>query len=178
MEIKTKTRTRQILTVMYILAWVAFIGLMIEAGAILVSFAVSCVNPEGAKNLYKGLNLYSLREFNFWHYAQFVSFMVAIPIMKAYIMFLVVKTLSKVNLVNPFKIEVALRLERISYVLFATWLVSLLSNVYSHWLLKITGEQYENGVSGEYLFVAGLVYIISQVFKRGVEIQSENELTV
>jgi hypothetical protein len=26
--------------------------------------------------------------------------------------------------------------------------------------------------------MVGLVYIISQVFKRGVEIQSENELTV
>jgi hypothetical protein len=81
MENKAKTRTEQILTVMHILAWVAFIGFMIESVAILVSFGVSCVNPEGAKNLYEGLNLYDLRHFNFWYYTQHVSFMVLIPLL-------------------------------------------------------------------------------------------------
>jgi hypothetical protein len=32
--------------------------------------------------------------------------------------------------------------------------------------------------AGEFLFMAGLVFIISPIFKRGVELQSENELTV
>jgi hypothetical protein len=178
MEIKTKSRTEQILTVMHILAWVAFIGFTIEAGAILVSFGVSCVNPEGAKNLYKGLNLYGLRQFNFWHYTLHVSFMVLLSILKSYVWFMVIKTVSKLNLTNPFKMEVANKLEKISYVLFGTWIVALLSITHSIWLLKITGEQPGNEVSGEFIFVAGLVFIISQVFKRGVEIQTENELTV
>src|SRR6267378_8127111 len=99
MEIKTKTRTEQILTVMHILAWVAFIGFMIEAGAIVVSYGVSCVNAEAAKNLYRGLNLYNLKQFNFWHYTLSVSFMVALSCMKAFVSFLAIKTLSKVNLV-------------------------------------------------------------------------------
>jgi hypothetical protein len=30
----------------------------------------------------------------------------------------------------------------------------------------------------EYLFIAGMIYIISQIFKRGIEIQEENNLTV
>ena len=54
---------------------------MIEAGAILVSYGESYVNPEGAKNL----NLYNLRQFNFWHYTLSVSFMVALPIMKSWV---------------------------------------------------------------------------------------------
>jgi hypothetical protein len=74
--------------------------------------------------------------------------------------------------------EVANTLERISYVLFGTWIVGMLSSAYSAWLMKTTGETFVNYVSGEFIFVAGLVFIISQVFKRGVEIQSENELTV
>ncbi len=178
MNMETKTRTEQILTVMHILAWVACIGLMIEAGAILVSFGVSCVNPQAAKNLYQGLDLYRLRQVSFWHYTQAVSFMFALAGMKAYVVFLVIKTLAEVKLRNPFKIEVALKIETISYVLLGIWLVALVSSAHVGWLLKTTGEVYPIGASGEFLFAAGLVYIISQIFKRGVELQSENELTV
>jgi len=178
MEIQTKTRTQQILTVMRILAWVAFIGFMIEAGAILVSYGISCINPEAARNLYNGLNLYNLRQFNVWHYTNTVSFMVALSGMKAFVSFLVIKTLSKVNLINPFKIEVARILERISHVLFGTWIIAMLSNAHTGWVLKRTGELHGNWVSGEFIFMAGLVFVISQVFKRGVEIQSENDLTI
>ena len=175
---ETKTKTGQILTVMRILAWVAFIGFMIEAGAILFSYGVSWINPEEARNLYKGLNLYDLRQLNVWYYTYAVSFMVGLSAMKSFVWYLVIKTLSKINLANPFKMEVAQTLERISHVLFGTWVVGMLSSAYSAWLLKTTGEAFVNYVSGEFIFVAGLVFIISQIFKRGVEIQSENELTV
>ena len=164
---------------MQILAWLAFIGYAAEGGAILISFGVSCINPEGAKNLYKGLNLYSLSQFSFLYYALSVSFIVAVSLMKSYIWYLVIKILSKINLINPFKAEVVQTLERISYVLFGTWVISKLTFAYTSWIMKET-EQFmgKTYTIDEFLFMAGLVYIISQVFKRGVEIQSENELTV
>ena len=43
----------------------ALIGYAAEGVVILISFGVSCVNPEVAKNLYKVLNLYDLRQFGF-----------------------------------------------------------------------------------------------------------------
>jgi len=178
MEIKAKTRTEQILTVMHILAWVAFVGYMIEAGAILVSYGVSLINDEAAKDLYKGINLYNLRQLNFWSYTGSVSFMIALSLMKAYVSFLVIKTLSKVNLMNPFTIEVAKKLEKISHVLLEIWIVSMLSNAHTSWLLKTTGGLQGEWVKGDFIFMAGLVFVLSQIFKRGVEIQSENELTV
>lgn len=178
MDQKNQTKTEQVLTVVHVLAWIAFVGFLIEGGAILVSFGVSYVNPEAAKNLYRGLDVYQLREFNFWYYTQFVSFMVAIPLMKAFVWFLVIKTISRINLSNPFTMEVAQTLEKISYVLFGTWFVGMLSSAYTDWLGKTTEVLQGNWVSGEFIFMAGLVFIISQVFKRGVEIQSENELTI
>jgi hypothetical protein len=178
MEIKAKTRTQQILTIMHILAWVAFVGYMIEAGAILVSYTVSLIDHEAAKDLYKGMNLYNLRQFNFWSYTGSVSFMVALSLMKAYVSWLVIKILSKVNLVNLFTMEVAKKLEKISHLLLEIWIVSMLSNAHTGWLLKTTGELHGEWVNGEFIFMAGLVFVIAQVFKRGVEIQSENELTV
>lgn len=175
---ETKTRTGQILTVLNILAWVAFIGYAIEAGATLTTYIVSCFNAESAKDLYKGLNLYSLRQYNFWHYTLSVSFIVALSIMKSFVWLLVAKTISKVNLKNPFTMEVAHTLEKISYILFGTWLVEMLNSAHISWLMKLTGELYGSWGSSEFIFMAGLVFVISQVFKRGVEIQSENELTV
>ncbi|HEY3402474.1 MAG TPA: DUF2975 domain-containing protein [Ohtaekwangia sp.] len=178
-QIRTKTRTEQILTVMNILAWVAFIGFSIEAGALMISYGISFVNPEGAKNFYKGLDLFSLRETRFWDYTGVVSFMVAVAILKSTVWMQVIKVTSKINLVNPFTMEIASILEKISYSLFSIWLVGMLSNGYTQWLEKNTGvDYYGKFVQGEFIFMAGLVFIISQIFKRGVEIQSENELTV
>jgi Protein of unknown function (DUF2975) len=178
METKSKTRTQQILTVMQVLAWVAFVGYAVEAGVMLSSYVISGFNPEAAKDLYKGLSLYELRKLNFWYYTSAVSFLVFLSGMKSFIWLLVIKTLSKIKLKNPFTMEVAQKLERISYVLFATWLVGMLSSAYTAYLMKITGELFGTWVSGEFVFMAGLVFIISQIFKRGVEIQSENDLTV
>ncbi len=177
-EVKTSKKTKQILRAMHVLAWLVLIGLIVEAGAILISYGVSYVTPEAAKNLYMGLNLYELEQYSFRHYTMSVSFIVALLCMKAYVSFLVIKVLSKVNLANPFKIEVARILEKISYILLGTAVIVLLSNAHASWLLKRTGIVLEEWATGEFLFIAGLVFIISQVFKRGVEIQSENELTV
>jgi hypothetical protein len=54
-----------------------------------------------------------------------------------------------------------------------------IGNAYSHYLMKSTGVELDAfNTSGEYFFIAGMVYIISQVFKRGIEMQEENTLTV
>lgn len=178
MEMETKTRTERILKLMKIVAWIAFICFMVEGGAMITSFLVSCINSEGAKKMYKGLNFYDLKQFSFWHYTVHIYFLILLSVLKAYVWFLVMKILSDINLTNPFKWEVANRLEKIGYVLFITWLVAVSNGAHTDWLQKATGVQYGNEPMGEYLFMAGLVFIISQVFKRGIEIQSENELTV
>ncbi len=180
MSMKTlpKTRTEQILAVMPILAWVASIGFIIEGGAILISYGISWLDPEAAKNLYRGLNLFNLRQFNFWHYTMSVSFLVALAMMKSWVSYLVIGTLSEFNLKNPFTRDVAMKLEKISIIAFGTWVVTMLYNAHTGWLMKITGELHGNWLSGEFIFMVGIVFIVSQVFKRGIEIQSENELTV
>ena len=175
---KNKTRTEQILKVLEIIAWIAFIGFLIKGGTILISFVVSLVNPEAAMNLYQGLNLSELKQFNLWYYTYHVSFMVSLVAMKAYVWWLVIHILSKMNLEQPFTMNFVQKLERISYQLVSIWFVAVLANGYSKWLTKFTETNYLEEASSEFLFMAGLIFIISQIFKRGVEIQAENELTV
>lgn len=177
-DMENKTRTEQILNVMNVLAWIAFIGLLIESGAILFTFIMSFIKPESAMDLYKGLDMFDLRSKNFWMYVQSVSFLIAFPAMKAYLVYQLIKIFSKIKLMSPFKMEIALTIEKISFVLLGLWLVSFLSSANSKWMFKMTSGNTGNDLLNEYLFMAGLVYIISQIYKRGAELQSENELTV
>lgn len=163
---------------MYVLSWIAFIGLLVKTGAIMTSFGVSLYNPEASHNLYKGLSLYDLREHSFWYYTQVVSLMIAFSGLKAYIFYLVIQALSKVNLTNPFTMEVAVLLEKISYVLIGIWAVALLYNAQTEWFAKRQIINLDHWSTEGFFLMAGLVFIISQIFKRGVEIQAENELTV
>lgn len=173
-----KTKTESILTAMNVLTWVVFIGLLIHAGAIIVSYSISIINPEGAKNLYMGLDLFSLRKLDFWKYSVTAFLMIALLGLKAYTAYLVIQILSKINLEHPFTMSVALLIEKVSHVIFGIWLLAMLSNAFHAWLLKSGVPIPENWISGEFIFLAGVIFIIAQIFKKGIEIQSENDLTI
>ncbi len=172
------SKTVAILTTMNVLAWITFFGLLVKAGAILFSYSVSIINPEGAKNLYMGLNLSNIKEYDFWHYTGIVSMLVAILLIEAYTAYLVTKVLSKIKMTNPFTVEVVSIMERISYFIFGTWVVVMLYDAQIGWLSKNVQGLEGHYISGEFIFLAGVVFVFSQIFKKGVEIQSENELTV
>jgi len=173
-----KTRTESILLVMNVLAWVAFFALMVKAGAYLFSYVMTIINPEAVKNFYAGLSLFDLKQFSFWHYTLLVALMVAVPALQAYIAYLIIKLFSKIKLTNPFTVDVAAIMEKISQVILGTWVVVLIYDLHIYWLMKkVQGLQLQY-VSGEFIFLAGVVFVFAQIFKRGVEIQSENELTV
>lgn len=177
-ETQPNTRTGQVLKIMLVLVWIVLFGLIIEIGAIVVSYSVSCFNPEASKNLYMKLNLSAFYQFSFGHYTLYVALMVALLCTKVFIAWLVTRAMSRVNMANPFTPEVSRILETIAYILFAVALISVANNYLTDWLYKKTGLLRKYWDTGEYLFVAGLVFIISQVFRRGVEIQSEHDLTV
>jgi hypothetical protein len=176
MEIITKNE--KILKIMNVLAWVAFIALMVEAGAILTSYGISYAFPNAAKNLYRGWSLYPLQQFSFFHYTLSVFFNASIFAAKAYMCFLVIKTLSAVKLANPFTLQVTAQIEQISYILVIVGMLAAFCDYHSRWVLSITGVVEPKTDAFGHIFVAGLVFIIAQIFKRGIEMQAENDLTV
>jgi Protein of unknown function (DUF2975) len=173
-----KSKTQIILTIMNVVAWIAFVGFMIKAGALLTSYVVSIRNPESAKNLYMRLNLYGLKEYDFGYYTGIALSMVALEVLKAYIAFLVTRVLSKIKMVNPFTMEVSKILEKISYFIILQWVFTVLVNGQIKWVSqKVTGLE-ANLIPEDFLLFAGIVFVMAQIFKKGVEIQTENELTV
>jgi hypothetical protein len=101
-----KSKTEKLLRIMNVLAWIIFIGLMIVAGSIIISYLVSINNAEAAKDLYKGMDLYAYRQYSFGNYTFLVLYRVILYITQAYIAFLMTKLLSKLNISKPFNTEV------------------------------------------------------------------------
>jgi hypothetical protein len=99
--------------------------------------------------------------------------------MHSYVWYRVATLLSKLNLQDPFSRKVARSLEEIGIQLLGIWVVSVIAQQSVAWMSKNSGIHIGSlHAVNEYLFIAGIVYIVSQVFKRGIEIQEENELTV
>ncbi|MHA8097864.1 hypothetical protein VR479_01050 [Aquirufa aurantiipilula] len=169
-----KTKTATILAIMNVLSWIAFIGISIKCGAIIFTYMLSLFNQQVAKDLYQGLNLYDLMNDSFLQYSLFVGITVGLLAIKVYVAHLAIKIISKINLTSPFDMALALQLEKISILILTLWLISLFATIYQE-LMDLPNMDW-NG--GEALFLSGLIFLFAQIFKKGAEIQAENDLTV
>lgn len=172
-------KTNQILKILEVGAWIFFIGMCIKTGAMLISFFVSLfVNPEGAKDLYLGMNLSELLAYDLRHYIVMAGLLIVISALKAYLLFQVVRILSKINLNNPFGENIAQLISKMSYIALQLAITVFITRGYSKWLMKKDLHFSSAGGEMELLFLAGILFVIAQIFKRGLELQSENELTI
>jgi Protein of unknown function (DUF2975) len=96
---------------------------------------------------------------------------------QAYITFLMTSLLSKLNISRPFNVHVVKLMQKISYSILCVWIVAMVYNIHIGILEKRYGIV-ATYISGDSIFLAGIEYVLVQMFKRGLEIQSENELTV
>ena len=171
-------KTKEVLEILKVVTWIIFIGLCIETGAMLVSFFVSLfINSGGAKNLYMGLNLSELYYYSKWHYVTLASLTIIISGLKAWLFYWVIKVISKINFTNPFSEIIAAIISRIANISLQIGITALLTNIYTEWLQDTVSFSYERSES-QFLFLAGVLLVIAQIFKRGIELQSENELTI
>jgi len=176
-----KTKTETILSVSKFLALLGGIWYSILCGSQLLTLISSFINPDWAKHTYEAdLNLFSIREHSVSFYVCAMCLTVVVSALKAFIWYVVFELLLKLKIQTPFSMEVEKKLEKIAYLLFGVWIAgSIFWKTYIYYLSQATGMQLAtNNIGDEYLFIAGIMYIISQVFKRGIEIQEENDLTV
>lgn len=178
-----KTQTSTILKILSVLIWIIFLGLCYKAGIILVSAIVSLfVDPETVQKLYLELDLRYLLQYDKGYYIIIISLIVVATALKAYVFYQLIKISQKINLVSPFSVEVYKLITRIAYIMLVIGLLTNYAKGYSEWLMK-KGVSFPPmtdyiGAGSEFLFFGGVVFFIAQIFKRGIEIQSENELTV
>lgn len=165
-----------------IVSWVIFVGLCIEAGAMIVNFVFSLFKPEFVQNLYQKLDLSQMYNTNIWVFFGLYGFILTISILKAYLFYVVVMLLHKIDLLKPFNSHVADQIKKISYITLGIGIFSLIAREISqnmtHYGFEIDSlnQFWEDGSA--FLLMAAVIYVIATIFSRGVEIQNENDLTV
>ena len=167
---------------LHIVAWIIFVGLCIEAGALIVNFIFSLFKPEFVQNLYQKLDLHKMYNLSKWAFYGMYGFILAISVLKAILFYVVIRLIGKLNLSKPFSTYVAVQITKISYYTLSIGLVSYLAQQISKDLLH-RGFEIDTlnqfwADSQAYILMSAVIYVIATIFSRGVEIQNENDLTV
>lgn len=167
---------------LYIVAWLIFVGLSIEAGGLLVNFFVSLYKPEFVQNLYQKLDLTEMYQASKFAFFGIYSFILIISILKAFLFYIVVNLMHKMDLSKPFNTFVVKQISRVSYYTLSIGLLSyiarqLTKNLMHHGFVTDNLNQFWAD-SQAFIIMGAIIYIIATIFKKGVEIQNENDLTV
>jgi hypothetical protein len=162
---------------MHIITWIIFIGLLIKAGGIGITYFISLGNEGAAKDLYEGMNLLAYKQHSLTQYTIVVGNRLLQFSIQAYIAFLVIKLLSNLNIQRPFNAHALKIMQKICYCLLLLWAIVVTHNFHVGILETNTGIPGEL-LSSEFVYIAGIVYVFSLLFKRGLELQSENDLTI
>lgn len=178
--------SNQILKLLYILSWIIFIGVSIIAcGFIFSTIYTFTINSVSATAFWDGADLSDLYQFDKVYFLVITSLMSITSVMKAIMFYLIVKILHdrKLNLEQPFKKEVGSFIFQLSYLAFCIGFLSSCALNYTKMLLekgvKMPDLQFLHlGGSDVWLFMGVILFIIAHIFKRGIEIQTENELTI
>ena len=167
---------------LYIVAWLIFVGLSIEAGGLLVNLFCSLYKPEFVQNLYQKLDLAQMYKDSRLAFFGVYSFILIISILKACLFYTVIRLMHKMDLSRPFSTFVAGQISQISYYTLSIGLLSyiarqLVNNLMHHGLVPDNLNQFWTD-SQAFILMGAVIYIIATIFKKGVEIQAENELTI
>lgn len=165
-----------------IVAWIIFIGLCIEAGGLIINFIFSVFLPEYVGNLYQKIDLSSMYQENKWAFFGAFSFVLVIAVLKAHLFYIVITLLHKLDLEKPFSSFVANKINNIAYYTFS---IGIISHIAREVVKNMVHHGYEIDTlnnfwvdSQAFIIMAAIIYIIAVIFKRGIELQNENELTI
>jgi hypothetical protein len=173
-----KTTHPAILILLNVLFWIAFVGLCIKTGGTLIAFVLSLYIPEVAKDLYMGVNLSQLYSYNIIVYSFVATLLISLTALKAYIAYLIVSFFKLFKLHKPFNPKITQIFFKISHSALITGGVAILAAGYSKWIGKKGIEVPLDWGGNELFFFAGIIYLLALVFKKGADLQTENELTV
>ena len=167
---------------LYIIAWIIFVGLSIESGGLVVNFFFSLYKPEFVQNLYQKLDLIEMYKDSKWAFFGIYSFILFISILKAFLFYIVIRLMHKMDLSKPFNTFVARQISRISYYTLSIGLLSyiarqLAKNLMHHGFVTDSLNQFWAD-SEAFILMGAVIYVIATIFSKGVEIQNENDLTI
>lgn len=167
---------------LHVVAWVIFVGLCIEAGALIVNFVISIFKPEIISNLYQKLDLSKMHQQNKWAFWGMYSFILVVSILKAILFYVVIELLYKLDLSKPFSSYASGKISSIANYTLSIGIISYIAKEVAN---NLTHHGYDTDKldhflvdSQAFILMAAIIFVISQIFNKGIELQNENELTI
>ena len=178
--------TKRVLKILLVLSWIIFVGVCIEAGGCIFSaFYTLVINPVNAAHFWAENDLSALYSYDHGHFFAETLLISIASVLKACMFYLIVKILhdKKFDMAQPFSNEVRRFIVKMSCLAFGIGLFTQWGVKYTEWLEKkgvsMPDTQHLHlGGPDVWLFMGVVLFVIAQIFKRGIEIQTENELTV
>lgn len=180
-----KIGTKQLLKLLNILSWIIFLGLCVEAGGIIFNTVYAMYNPEVAKYFWNNTDLSALYANDKGWFLVLGSLMAIAALLKALLFYLIVRIFydKRFDIARPFHPELPRILSRISYCCLGAGLFSYWGAKHVIWfqekgIAMPDIDRLRIGGADVWLFMAVVLFVIGQVFKKGMELQTENDLTV
>lgn len=167
---------------LHVISWIIFIGLCIQTGTLIFNYTFIQFHVFEVEKLYLILDLTKLFTQDEVLFGLLFSLAIGVTGMKAYTFFLITRIFENLNLHKPFSEKIFSLISNISYFIFFVGILGALSHRFQQGLLNrgydvASAGQYWNDYDA-YLMMAAVVFVIAQIFKKGLELQSENDLTV
>ncbi|MFT3748643.1 MAG: DUF2975 domain-containing protein [Agriterribacter sp.] len=180
-----RIETKYIIRILYVLSFIIFVGLCIHAGACITNAVLAIAKPGMVKFLWQVADLNELFNYDRGYFFVVTLLMSIVAVSKAVLFYMIISMLHSRNfsITRPFSEEVRRFIIKLSYMALLIGLFSGYGVRYTAWLtlkgIKMPDIQYlKLGGADVWLFMSIILFVIAQIFKRGIEIQTENELTV
>lgn len=176
------TTNNFVFKVLMIIAWIIFTGLCIEAGGLVVNFIFSIAQPSSIDKLYQKLDLSDMYARSKWAFFSMYSFILMIAFLKVGLFYRLAMLVTKIDLMKPFSDFTAGQILQISYYTLSIGLFSYVARqsaktMQHHGFLTENLNAFWEDAQA-FVLMAAVVYVIAQIFKRGLALQNENDLTV
>ncbi len=180
-----KTQTEKILNILRVMAWIGYIGsivLTVIVGIVTIYFFIFSdanfaknITISDAKLSFRALKNDYLGRLIFYYILSLIKIYFVIKIWK-----LAKDALTNININNPFTSDTSIIIEKIAHLTIIIGVINFIIGQYVITLEGLITNHFKYSFSPDltYIFGIGIIYLISQIFKRGVELQEENELTV
>ncbi len=178
--------TKHLLLVLQVLSWIIFIGVSIEAGGFLFNTIYTFFIPEMEARFYwSHIDLSALFRFDRGYFLVITGLMSIVAVLKATLFYAILKMLheQKLDLQQPFTPKIGKLIFGMSYLALGIGLFAHWGERYTTWLIGRgiqMPELHHLRLAGAdvWLFMGVVLFVIALIFKRGIELQTDSELTV
>ncbi|MCD2423658.1 DUF2975 domain-containing protein [Niabella pedocola] len=174
-----------LLWVLIIVSWIIFVGLCIEAGGFITNSAFVLFNPDKVRYLWQQADLSDLFKSDHGYFFVMTLVIGIVMVLKAWLFYGIIKILhnKKLTLSQPFDETIRRFILTSAFIALLIGLFSSSGAQYSEWLVKkgirmpdLQALRLDG--ADVWLFMSVILFVIAQIFKKGIQIQAENDLTV